>query len=99
MGFPNPHLNRWLILIRKSLEIHTLPRLAHVSSGNLITFYQVPMINSYVSNVLIQSQVNTYASCDIERNKVRGRAEELTITRWLTLIPIIIYIYIYINKT
>lgn len=58
-------------------------------SGNLIIFFQVPMMNSYVNNVLIQSQVNTCASCDNERNKMWGRAEELTITLWLTLIPII----------
>ena len=57
------------------------------------------MIDSYVSNVLIQSQVETCASCDKVYNKMCGCKRIDNYKRGNIPIHIYIYIYIYIyNK-
>ena len=54
----------------ENLGTYILSLLAHVLNGDWITFYQVPIVNSCVSNV-IGSQVNIRASydkvCNIEK--------------------------------
>ena len=52
------------------------------------------MIDSYVSNALIQSQIDTYANCDKVYNKMCGCKRIDNYMRGN--IPIHIYIYIYI---